>query len=294
MRMHCAQNISACGGYNNIMEKTAYLITNKQESHRRYWKNVWNYRELYFFFAWRDITVRYKQTLLGIAWVLIRPLLVMGIFTVIFSMVAKLTSNNVPYPLLILAGMLPWQLFANSFNDASNSIINSHSIISKIYFPRIIIPTSIIIVNFVDFLVSALLLVALMCWYAQPPILQHIFILPFFVMLLIILNIGTGLWVSALVVKYRDLRLVAPFIIQCGLYISPIGFSSTIIPTQWQWLYSLNPLVGIVEGFRWTIIDNYPTPTMYSMTTSVVVSLLLLLSGIWYFRKNEVSFADTI
>lgn len=276
------------------MEKPAYLITNKQESHRRYWKNVWNYRELYFFFAWRDITVRYKQTLLGIAWVLIRPLLVMGIFTVIFSMVAKLTSNNVPYPLLILAGMLPWQLFANSFNDASNSIINSHSIISKIYFPRIIIPTSIIIVNFVDFLVSALLLVALMCWYAQPPNLQHIFILPFFVILLIILNIGTGLWVSALVVKYRDLRLVAPFIIQCGLYISPIGFSSTIIPTQWQWLYSLNPLVGIVEGFRWTIIANYPTPTMYSMTTSVVVSLLLLLSGIWYFRKNEVSFADTI
>ncbi|MBW4519469.1 MAG: ABC transporter permease [Scytolyngbya sp. HA4215-MV1] len=260
---------------------------------RQYWKDLWRYRELFYFLAWRDILVRYKQTAIGIAWALIRPLLTMVVFTVVFGTLAKLPSSGAPYPILVFAGMLPWQFFANALSECSNSLIANNNLISKVYFPRLIIPASSVIVSFVDFLISGMILLALMIGYNFTPN-WRIVTLPVFIAIAFAAAMGAGLWLAALNVKYRDFRYIVPFIVQFGLYISPVGFSSSLIPTQWRLLYALNPMVGVIDGFRWAILGRNVAPDWQGFGLSTTLVLLLLGSGIWYFRKTERTFADVI
>lgn len=260
---------------------------------RHYWKDLWRYRELFYFLAWRDVLVRYKQTTLGIAWALIRPLLTMLVFTIVFSKLAKLPSGNIPYPLLILAAMLPWQFFASAVSESGNSLISNANMISKIYFPRLVIPTSAVMVSFVDFLISGVLIFALMLWYGFTPD-WRLLALPLLMLLVFACALGTGLWIAALTVKYRDFRYITPFIVQLGLYVSPVGFSSAIVPEQWRLLYSINPMVGIIEGFRWSLLAGQEPLYWPGLLLSLVMILILLISGTMYFRKTERSFADLI
>jgi lipopolysaccharide transport system permease protein len=260
---------------------------------RYYWKDLWRYRELFYFLAWRDILVRYKQTTLGIAWALIRPLLTMLVFTVVFSKLAKLPSGNVPYPLLILAAMLPWQFFASAVSESGNSLISNANMISKIYFPRLVIPTAAVIVSFVDFIISGVLILMMMLWYGFTPN-WHLLSLPLLMLLVFLTALGVGLWIAALTVKYRDVRYITPFIVQMGLYVSPVGFSSMIVPEQWRLLYSINPMVGIIDGFRWALLAGQTPLYWPGLLLSFAVTLVLLISGTLYFRKTERSFADLI
>ena len=269
------------------------LIIEAGRTEKHYWADLWRYRELFYFLAWRDILVRYKQTVIGIAWAVIRPLLTMVVFTVVFGKLAKMPSDGVPYPILVFAAMLPWQFFANSLSEASGSLVGNSNLISKIYFPRLIIPASSVITSFVDFLVSAVILIALMFWYQFLPDIK-ILALPAFIAVAFAAAMGCGLWLTALNVKYRDFRYIVPFIVQFGLYVSPVGFSSNVIPQQWRLLYSLNPMVGVIDGFRWVILGGNTTVYMPGFLVSVVVVLLMLVTGIWYFRKTEKTFADVI
>lgn len=269
------------------------LVIEAGRTEKNYWKDLWRYHELFYFLAWRDILVRYKQTVIGIAWALIRPLLTMIVFTIIFGKIAKLPSGNVPYPILVFTALLPWQFFANAFTEASNSLIGHAGMISKVYFPRLVIPTSAVIVSFVDFLISGLILAALMLWYGFAPSVR-IFTLPLFILMAFGAAMGAGLWIAALNVEYRDFRYVVPFIVQFGLYISPVGFSSGIVPEQWRLIYSLNPLVGVIDGFRWAILSDSPRFYWQGFLLSVALVALLLLTGIAYFRKTEKTFADVI
>lgn len=230
------------------------LVIEAGRSDRQYWKDLWRYRELFYFLAWRDILVRYKQTTIGFAWALIRPLLTMIVFTLVFSKLAKLPSD-VPYPILVFAALLPWQFFANAFTEAGNSLISNANMISKVYFPRLVVPISAVIVSFVDFLISGVILVGLMAWYGFSPD-WRILTLPLFILVAIAAAVGAGLWIAALNVKYRDFRYIVPFVVQLGLYVSPVGFSSAIVPEQWRLLYSLNPMVGVIDGFRWAILGG--------------------------------------
>lgn len=259
---------------------------------KQYWKDLWKYRELFYFLAWRDILVRYKQTVIGIAWALIRPLLTMIVFTIVFGNLAKLPSS-VPYPILVFAGMLPWQFFSNALTECSNSLIVNATLVSKIYFPRLIIPTSAVIVSFVDFMLSGMILLALMAWYNFLPN-WRILTLPIFIIIAFAASMGVGLWLAALNVKYRDFRYIVPFIAQFGLYISPVGFSSNIVPEKWRLLYSLNPMVGVIDGFRWAILGGEAKLYLPGFILSIALVILLFFSGIWYFRKTERSFADVI
>jgi lipopolysaccharide transport system permease protein len=272
-------------------EKTLVIEAGRTELH--YWKDLWRYRELFYFLAWRDILVRYKQTVIGIAWAVIRPFLTMLVFTIVFGKLAKLPSEGIPYPILVFAAMLPWQFFASSLTESSNSLIGNANLISKVYFPRLIIPTSSIITSFVDFLISGGILVCLMIWYGFVPGLRVLF-LPLFTGLAFMAAMGGGLWLTALNVKYRDFRYVVPFIVQLGLYISPVGFSSSVIPDKWRLLYSLNPMVGVIDGFRWAILGVQARLFWPGFVASMTLVALLFLSGVWYFRKTEKSFADVI
>ncbi|MDH3976578.1 MAG: ABC transporter permease [Deltaproteobacteria bacterium] len=274
-----------------INKKTLVVEAGKTESH--YWKDIWRYRELFYFLAWRDILVRYKQTVIGIAWALIRPFLIMIIFTVIFGKLAKLPSEGVPYPVLVFAAMLPWQFFANALSEASNSLIGNANLIAKIYFPRLIIPASSIITSFVDFLISGVILVGLMLWYQFIPD-WRILTLPLFIGIAFAAAMGAGLWLTALNVKYRDFRYIVPFIVQFGLYVSPVGFSSSVVPEEWRLIYALNPMVGVIDGFRWAIIGEKSNIFLPGFILSLGIVLSLLISGIWYFRKTEKTFADVI
>jgi lipopolysaccharide transport system permease protein len=260
---------------------------------RQYWRDLWSYRELFFFLAWRDILVRYKQTVIGILWALLRPLLTMMVLTVVFGKWAKMPSEGVPYPILVFAAMLPWQFFANSFAGASNSLITNTNLISKVYFPRLIVPTSSVVVSLVDFLISAAILIGLMVWYDFWPT-WRLLSLPVLIIIAILAALGAGFWISALNVKYRDFRYIVPFIVQFGLYISPVGFSSLIVPEKWRLIYSLNPMVGVIDGFRWAIIgkDSMIYPPGFILSIGLVV--LILFYGIRYFRKTERIFADII
>jgi lipopolysaccharide transport system permease protein len=260
---------------------------------RYYWKDLWRYRELFYFLAWRDILVRYKQTTLGIAWALIRPLLTMLVFTIVFSKLAKLPSGSIPYPLLILAAMLPWQFFASAVSESGNSLISNANMISKIYFPRLVIPTAAVIVSFVDFIISGLLIFTMMLWYGFTPD-WRLLSLPLLMLLVFLTALGAGLWMAALTVKYRDFRYITPFIVQMGLYVSPVGFSSTIVPEQWRLLYSINPMVGIIDGFRWALLAGQTPLYWPGLLLSLAVTLVMLISGTIYFRKTERSFADLI
>ena len=272
-------------------DNTLEIEAGRTEQH--YWKDLWRYRELFYFLAWRDVLVRYKQTTLGVAWALIRPLLTMIIFTIVFSKLAKLPSGNIPYPLLVLAAMLPWQFFSSAVTESGNSLIGNANMISKVYFPRLVIPTSAVIVSFVDFMISGLLLFALMLWYGFAPD-WRLLALPLLMLLAFATALGTGLWIAALTVKYRDFRYITPFIVQLGLYVSPVGFSSAIVPEQWRLLYSLNPMVGVIDGFRWALLAGQSPLYWPGLLISISLTLMLLISGTMYFRKIERSFADLI
>ena len=256
---------------------------------RHYWKDLWRYRELFYFLAWRDILIRYKQTVIGVAWALIRPVLTMIVLTVVFGKLAKFPSGGVPYPILVFCGMLPWQFFASALSESGNSLVNNAKLISKVYFPRLIIPASSVITSMVDFLISASVLVMLMFWYSYIPSLNCL-LLPLFVALAFSAAFGVGLWVSALMVRYRDFRFILPFVVQFGLYASPVGFSSSVVPEKWRLLYSLNPMVGVIDGFRWAILGGKHSIYWPGLALSVGVVALVIVSGIWYFRKTERTF----
>jgi lipopolysaccharide transport system permease protein len=258
----------------------------------QYWKDLWRYRELFYFLAWRDILVRYKQTIIGIAWALLRPFATMLVFTVVFGNLAKLPSGGAPYPILVFAGLLPWQFFSNALSESSSSLIDNSNLISKVYFPRLIVPVSSIIVSLVDLAISGVILAGLMVWYGFGPGLP-LLTLPLFVIMAFLAAFGAGLWLAALNVKYRDFRYVVPFVVQLGLYISPVGFSSQIVPEGWRLLYSLNPMVGVIDGFRWAILGNN---AIYwpGFALSLALVLALCISGVWYFRRMEQGFADVI
>lgn len=276
-----------------MAQQTPELIIEAGRTERQYWQDLWRYRELFYFLAWRDILVRYKQTVIGIAWALIRPFLTMVVFTVVFGRLAKLPSEGVPYPILVFAAMLPWQFFANALSECSNSLITNANLLSKVYFPRLIVPTSAVIVSFVDFLISGMILLGLMAWYNFVPSWQ-ILTLPLFILIAFSAAMGAGLWLAALNVQYRDFRYIVPFIVQFGLYISPVGFSSSIVPEQWRLWYSLNPMVGVIDGFRWAILGQETQLLTQGFAISSGLVLLLLVSGISYFRKMERTFADVI
>ncbi len=269
------------------------LILEAGRTEVQYWRDLWRYRELFYFLAWRDILVRYKQTAIGMAWALIRPFLTMVVFTVVFGQLAKLPNDGVPYPLLVFAGMLPWQFFANSLSECSNSLVSNANLISKVYFPRLIVPASAVVVSFVDFLVSVIILLGLMVWYNFVPSWRCLF-LPIFVAIAAAAALGAGLLLAALTVKYRDFRYVVPFLVQFGLYISPVGFSSNLVPETWRWLYSLNPMVGVIDGFRWALLGGQSTLHPVGFPLSLLVVGITLATGILYFRKTERTFADVI
>ncbi|MBD2201189.1 ABC transporter permease [Calothrix sp. FACHB-1219] len=269
------------------------LIIEAGRTEKQYWKDLWRYRELFYFLAWRDILVRYKQTAIGIAWALIRPFLTMVVFTVVFGQLAKLPSQGAPYPILVFSAMLPWQFFSNSLSECSNSLISNANLISKVYFPRLVVPTSAVVVSFVDFLISGMILLGLMAWYNFVPS-WRILTLPLFIAIAFTASMGAGLWLASLNVKYRDFRYIVPFIVQFGLYISPVGFSSSIVPEQWRFLYSLNPMVGVIDGFRWAILGGESKLYLPGFILSLGLVFLIFVTGIWYFRKMERTFADLI
>jgi lipopolysaccharide transport system permease protein len=269
------------------------LIIEAGRTESQYWRDLWRYRELFYFLAWRDILVRYKQTAIGVAWALIRPFLTMVVFSVVFGKLAKLPSEGAPYPILVFAAMLPWQFFASALAECSNSLISNANLISKVYFPRLIVPASGVIVSFVDFLVAGIILLGLMAWYDFVPS-WRILTLPLFIGIAFTASMGAGLWLAALNVKYRDFRYIVPFIVQFGLYISPVGFSSSIVPEKWRLLYSLNPMVGVIDGFRWAILGGESTLYFQGFAVSLGLVVLLFASGVWYFRKTERTFADVI
>ncbi len=269
------------------------LIIEAGRTEKQYWQDLWRYRELFYFLAWRDILVRYKQTAFGIVWALIRPFLTMVVFTVVFGQLAKLPSEGAPYPILVFSAMLPWQFFSNSLSECSNSLIGNANLLSKVYFPRLVVPTSAVVVSFVDFMISGIILLALMAWYNFVPT-WRILTLPLFIGVAFAASMGAGLWLASLNVQYRDFRFLVPFIVQFGLYISPVGFSSTIVPEKWRFLYSLNPMVGVIDGFRWAILGGNSQLYLPGFILSMALVVLLLVSGIWYFRKMERTFADVI
>jgi lipopolysaccharide transport system permease protein len=261
---------------------------------RNYWRDLWRYRELFYVLAWRDVAVRYKQTVIGAAWALIRPFLTMVVFSVIFGRIAKLPSDgNAPYPLMVFVGMLPWTFFSTGLSDASSSLIGNANLISKVYFPRLIVPTATVVVAFVDFLVSFAILAGMMAWYGFAPGWQ-IALLPAFVLLCFVASIGPALWITALNVKYRDFRYVVPFLVQFGLYVSPVGFSSHVVPEPWRLAYSLNPMVGVIDGFRWCILGGESELYLPGLAVSMAVAAFFLWFGIRRFRDTEKSFADLI
>ncbi len=269
------------------------LVIEAGRTERHYWRDLWRYRELFFFLAWRDILVRYKQTVIGILWALGRPLLTMLVFTLVFSKLAKLPSEGVPYPILVFAALLPWQFFSSAFSGAGDSLISNAGMISKVYFPRLVVPASAVIVSFADFLISGIILVGLMIWYGFAPNLRML-TLPLFIFVAFAAAMGAGLWIAALNVKYRDFRIIVPFVVQFGLYISPVGFSSTIVPEQWRLLYSMNPMVAVIDGFRWAILGGNAQLYWPGFLLSLSLVLVILVTGIVYFRKTEKTFADVI
>ena len=269
------------------------LVIEAGHTERHYWKDLWNYRELFYFLAWRDTLVRYKQTAIGIAWAILRPLLTMVVLTIVFGKLAKLPSEGVPYPILVFTAMLPWQFFANALTESSNSLIGNANLISKVYFPRLIIPTSSVIVSFVDFLLSGFILLGLMAWNNFWPT-WRIIVLPLLILVSFAVTMGASLLISALNVKYRDFRYIVPFIVQFGLYISPVGFSSSVVPEKWRLLYSLNPMVGVIDGFRWAILGKDIVFFVPGFMLSLSLVALLFTGGLWYFRKTERTFADVI
>jgi lipopolysaccharide transport system permease protein len=275
-----------------MSNKPEELVIEAGSTDTNYWKDLWRYRELFYILSWRDVKIRYKQTVVGAAWSVIRPLLTTVIFTIVFSRIAKMPSpEGIPYALMVYAGMLPWQFFSNALTEASNSLIGNTNLISKVYFPRMIIPTSSVITSLLDFAISFGLMILMMVFYGVAPPVQ-VLLLPVFILITFLAAIGAGLYITALNVKYRDFRYIIPFIVQFGLYITPVGFPTSSVGEKWRLLYSLNPMVGIIDGFRWCLLGQPLNP--YGLICSVAVTLAFLWLGIWYFRRTEKSFADNI
>jgi lipopolysaccharide transport system permease protein len=269
------------------------ILIEPGRTEKNYWSDLWRYRELFYILAWRDIAVRYKQTAIGVLWAVLRPFLAMVVFTVVFGRIAKMPSNGIPYPILVFAAMLPWQFFANSLQEASGSLIANTNLVSKVYFPRLIIPAGAVITSLVDLLISAGLLGLLMIWFRFMPD-WRLLTLPLFTAMAFLAALGPGLLLTALNVKFRDFRYVIPFIVQFGLFVSPVGFSSDVIPANWRLLYSLNPIVGVIDGFRWSICRGESRIYLPGLYLSMLVIAFFLWLGLWYFRKTEKSFADVI
>jgi lipopolysaccharide transport system permease protein len=275
-------------------EKPRELIIEAGRTEQQYWQDLWTYRELFYILAWRDILVRYKQTVIGIAWAVIRPFVTVVVFTLVFNRIAKLEAPaGVPYALFVAAAMLPWQFFASALSEASASLLSNSSLISKIYFPRLIVPAGSVITSLVDFLITLGMLALLMLWYGYLPD-WRLLCLPLFVALAFLAAFGAGLLLCSLNVKYRDFRYVVPFIVQFGVYLSPVGFSSDQVPEYLRWLYDLNPMVGVIEGFRWACLRGAVPLEAGSLACSVLVTGLMCLLGVWYFRRTERTFADVI
>jgi lipopolysaccharide transport system permease protein len=272
---------------------TPHLVIEAGRVNSRYWRDIWEYRELFAFLAWRDVLVRYKQTVIGILWAVLRPFLTMVVFVVVFHNLGKFPSEGIPYPILVYAAMLPWQFFSTALSESSNSLIGNANLISKVYFPRLIIPASSVVTSLVDLLVAFLVLGLLMAWYDFWPD-WRLVTLPLFILLAFAAAMGSGLLLTALNAQYRDFRYVVPFIVQMGLYISPVGFTSAIIPDQWRLVYSINPMVGVIDGFRWALLRGTTSIYLPGLALSVVLTLLLLVIGIVYFRRTEKIFADVI
>ncbi|MCC6688191.1 MAG: ABC transporter permease [Saprospiraceae bacterium] len=274
--------------------KTNHLIIEAGQTEKNYWADLWRYRDLFYILSWRDIKVRYKQTVVGVLWSVLRPLLTMIIFTFVFSNIAKLPAEgSAPYAIMVYAAMLPWQFFSNALSEASNSLVGNANLISKVYFPRLIIPTASVITSFVDFLISFVILVGLMIYYMYAPN-WNILLLPVFLVIAFMASMGLGLYLTALNVKYRDFRYIVPFLVQFGLYISPVGFSSSVVPEKWRLLYSLNPMVGVIDGFRWCILGGQSHIYWPGFLLSLGIVVLFLFLGIYQFRKMEKTFADVI
>jgi lipopolysaccharide transport system permease protein len=263
------------------------------KANKQYFRDLWTYRELFLFLAWRDILLRYKQTVIGAAWSGIRPLLTMIILVIVFGKLARMPSYDIPYPILVFSAMLPWQFFSNTLTEGGNSLIANSNLVSKVYFPRIIIPTTYLLVSMVDFLISLFLFCILMLFERFVP---HwtIILMPIFLLQVTVVSLGLTYLISAMNAKYRDFRYILSFILQFGVYISPIGFSSSIVPEKWRILYSLNPLVGVIDGFRWCITGNAVFLNIPSFLTSLAVTLILFVVGIGYFRSVESMIADVI
>jgi len=269
------------------------LLIEAGKTEKEYWRDLWRYRELFYFLSWRDLLVRYKQTVVGVSWSLIRPILTMLILTVVFGRLGKMPSGGSPYPLLVMCGMLPWMFFSSAISDSGSSLVSNANLISKIYFPRLIIVVSSVITSFIDFLISALFMVGLMIWYRfVPP--AAVLLLPLFTLLAFGASLGVGLWIAALMVRFRDFRFIVPFIVQFGLYLSPVGFQSSIVPARYRLLYSLNPMVGIIDGFRWSLLGGRYTIYLPALAISIVEVVAILISGVQYFRRTERTFADVI
>ena len=268
------------------------LVIAPGRAEKNYWKDLWRFRELFYILSWRDIKVRYKQTVLGVAWSVIRPVLTTIIFTVLFSRIAKLDNpGDAPYALMVFAGMLPWQFFSNALSESSNSLVGNANLITKVYFPRMIIPASSVITSLVDLGISFGIMLIMFAIYGYLPS-WHIVFLPLFVLLAFTCAFGMGLYLTAVNVKYRDFRYIIPFIVQFGLYVSPVGFNSFVINDKWRMLYSLNPMVGVIDGFRWCLLGD---PMHWrSFIVSVGMTIGFLWLGVYYFRKMERSFADDI
>jgi len=270
------------------------IVLEPGRAERHYWRDLWTYRELFMILAWRDVAVRYKQTVIGVAWALLRPFLTMVVFTVVFNKVARLPSEGgAPYPIMVFAGMLPWFLFSTILNDASGSLVANTNLVGKVYFPRLIIPTSTAVVALVDFLINLGMLAALMVWYGFLPTWRIVF-LPVFAALAILASLGPSFYITALNVKYRDFRYIIPFIVQFGLYVSPVGFSSSLVPEKWRLLYGLNPIVSVIDGFRWCILGGGSALDPRSFGLGLVAIAALLWFGVRYFRSTENAFADLI
>lgn len=268
------------------------LILEHGRSERNYWRDLWRFRELFYILAWRDLTVRYKQTAIGVAWALLKPGLTMLVF-VGFRKITKMSVTGVPDPIFVLAALLPWMFFSTALAEAANSLIGNANLISKVYFPRIIIPAGAVVTSLVDFLITLSLLAVLLVWYQFLPGWQIIMLVPL-VLLTFALSVGTGLLLASLNVKYRDFRYIVPFIVQFGLFVSPIAISAADLPERWRFLYSLNPMVGIIDAFRWAICRGTPPLDFTALAMSVIITAVFLMLGIWFFRRTEKTFADVI
>jgi lipopolysaccharide transport system permease protein len=274
--------------------RSRLLVLEPGRAEHNYWRDLWEYRELFTILSWRDVAIRYKQTVIGITWAMVRPLLTMVIFTVIFGRVARLPSDGtVPYPIMVFAGMLPWLLFSTILSDASNSLVTNANLISKVYFPRLIVPSAAGVAALVEFGIAFVLFLLMMLWFRFLPDYRIIF-LPLFIALAVLASLGPALYITALNVRYRDFRFIIPFVVQFGMYLSPVGFSSAVIPAKWRLLYRLNPVVGVIDGFRWCLLRGQSELYLPGLYLNLIIIAALLWLGVSYFRKTERSFADLI